>query len=280
MATPDYTLMGLPEVSTATGTPDECFDEFADSSVTGSPNNSTGTLGTDYRMSWTNKIKAMLKGLSTTRGVIPYYGASGWAALSPGTSGYVLTSNGAGADPSYQAASGGGGHIFVVNSACTAVANTNVQASLLSGGTTVGSLTFAANSLAAGNEIVSTLFGTITTSGTGSLTIKVMLGSSVIAQCTHTAGSATSGMYWNYGVPIRVFIQSSGATGKAICQGLSAIGSLGSLVLNASGTTNAATSQVTIDTTSSLNFDIQALWGAASSSNSMQILGGSVSVIS
>ena len=45
----------------------------------------------------------LLDFISSTRGVVLYRGASGWAALSPGTSGYVLKSNGAGADPSYAA---------------------------------------------------------------------------------------------------------------------------------------------------------------------------------
>lgn len=43
----------------------------------------------------------LLDWLSSTQGVILYRGASGWAALSPGTSGYVLQSNGSGADPSW-----------------------------------------------------------------------------------------------------------------------------------------------------------------------------------
>jgi len=41
--------------------------------------------------------------LGTTRGSIPYRGASGWTGLAPCTSGYVLKFNGAGADPSCQA---------------------------------------------------------------------------------------------------------------------------------------------------------------------------------
>ena len=45
--------------------------------------------------------------LGTTRGSIAYRGASGWVILAPGTAGYVLTSNGSGADPSYQAVGGG-----------------------------------------------------------------------------------------------------------------------------------------------------------------------------
>ena len=52
---------------------------------------------------------ASLDTIGSTRGSILYRGASGWAILTPGTSGHVLKSGGAGADPSYQAESGGGG---------------------------------------------------------------------------------------------------------------------------------------------------------------------------
>lgn len=40
--------------------------------------------------------------IGSTRGQILYRGASSWQALAAGTSGYVLTANGAGADPSWQ----------------------------------------------------------------------------------------------------------------------------------------------------------------------------------
>lgn len=46
--------------------------------------------------------------VGNTRGAIPYRGASGWTVLTPGTAGTILTSNGAGADPSYAAASSAG----------------------------------------------------------------------------------------------------------------------------------------------------------------------------
>lgn len=45
--------------------------------------------------------------ISSTRGVLAYRGAAGWAALAPGTSGHVLTSQGAGADPVWAAPAGG-----------------------------------------------------------------------------------------------------------------------------------------------------------------------------
>lgn len=41
--------------------------------------------------------------IGSTRGSLIYRGSGGWAAVTPGTAGHVLTSNGAGADPSYQA---------------------------------------------------------------------------------------------------------------------------------------------------------------------------------
>lgn len=53
----------------------------------------------------------MLDWLGATRGSVLYRGASGWAALTPGTSGYSLVSNGAGQDPSWQQITGGGAGI-------------------------------------------------------------------------------------------------------------------------------------------------------------------------
>jgi hypothetical protein len=54
-------------------------------------------------------LSAILDGISSTRGSVLYRGASGWAALAPGTAGQVLQTGGPGADPSWVAQSGGGG---------------------------------------------------------------------------------------------------------------------------------------------------------------------------
>lgn len=54
-------------------------------------------------------VSEYLDALGSTRGSLLYRGSAGWTTLPPGTSSHVLTSNGAGADPSWQAASGGGG---------------------------------------------------------------------------------------------------------------------------------------------------------------------------
>jgi len=45
----------------------------------------------------------VLDWIGSTRGAVLYRGVSGWAILGPGTAGDALVSNGAGADPSYQA---------------------------------------------------------------------------------------------------------------------------------------------------------------------------------
>ena len=59
---------------------------------------------------WKNStLSTLLDTIGSTRGSILYRGSSGWSFLTPGTSGYVLTSNGSGADPTWSPASGGGG---------------------------------------------------------------------------------------------------------------------------------------------------------------------------
>lgn len=46
-------------------------------------------------------IQTLLDGISNTQGSILYRGASAWTALSPGTAGQVLSTGGAGANPSW-----------------------------------------------------------------------------------------------------------------------------------------------------------------------------------
>lgn len=57
-----------------------------------------------------NTLTQVLDGTtSNTQGSILYRGASAWSALGPGTSGQVLSTNGAGANPSWVTGGGGGG---------------------------------------------------------------------------------------------------------------------------------------------------------------------------
>lgn len=78
----------------------------ADGSIT-ITNGSFG-VATDADLSVDEQV--VLDSISTTQGSILYRNATDWVALTPGTAGYVLTTNGAGANPSW-AAGGGGGDI-------------------------------------------------------------------------------------------------------------------------------------------------------------------------
>ncbi len=71
-------------------------------------------------------VSALLDWLGSTRGSLLFRGASGWTIVAPGTSGYVLTANGTGADPTYQAASGGGGSGVSTTVTALGLSGTNV----------------------------------------------------------------------------------------------------------------------------------------------------------
>lgn len=66
-------------------------------------NSSITIAGTSVSLGGSIIATSILDSIGSTRGSILYKGASGWAILTPGTSGYVLTSAGAGADPSWAA---------------------------------------------------------------------------------------------------------------------------------------------------------------------------------
>lgn len=71
---------------------------------------------------------AQLDAITATRGSILYRGASGWVGLAPGTSGYHLRTNGAGADPTWEAVSAGGGGLeFDARYSATAQATNSGQ---------------------------------------------------------------------------------------------------------------------------------------------------------
>ena len=71
--------------------------------------------------SWKNvTLSAALDTISSTRGTVLYRGASGWAALPPGTAGQFLKTNGAGADPAWASGGGGGGATLLATVTTTA----------------------------------------------------------------------------------------------------------------------------------------------------------------
>lgn len=70
----------------------------------------------------------ILDTISSTRGTVLYRGATGWAALATGTDGYVLTTHGAAADPTW--AAGGGGTALSANSLTSLTGQTLTLATL------------------------------------------------------------------------------------------------------------------------------------------------------
>jgi hypothetical protein len=61
----------------------------------------------------TAEVQEILDEISSTQGTILFRGAADWQALAPGTAGYFLQTNGAGADPAWAAGGGGGGGSIV-----------------------------------------------------------------------------------------------------------------------------------------------------------------------
>lgn len=98
-------------------------------SITATNLSASAMVGTDSNKKMVSSTLTVaeanaLHGLASTRGGIIYRGAVGWSVLAPGTAGQVVTSNGAGSDPSYQDPAGGGGGL-----SAGAVMNAHVNAS-------------------------------------------------------------------------------------------------------------------------------------------------------
>lgn len=87
-------------------------------------------------------ISQILDWISSTQGAILYRGASAWAALGPGTSGQLLSTNGAAANPSWITASGTG----TVTSVAVSASGTGIS---VSGSpiTTAGTITLSISAL-------------------------------------------------------------------------------------------------------------------------------------
>jgi hypothetical protein len=120
---------------------------------------------------------SVLDWIGTTRGAVFYRGAAGWAILAPGTSGYVLQANGAGADPTWVAAAASGWAPITTakTGAYTAVKNDVV----LANGTFTVDLTAAAT-VANGGIIV------VKNTGTGVITVDANASETIDGALTRT----------------------------------------------------------------------------------------------
>jgi len=89
-------------VATSTTTPALSFSLTSAAANTIFGNNTSGTAAPAYY-----GISSYLDTFGTTQGSILYRGATGWVVLAPGTSGYVLQTNGSGSNPTWTAVASG-----------------------------------------------------------------------------------------------------------------------------------------------------------------------------
>lgn len=78
-------------------------------------------------------LSSVLDGLSSTQGAVLYRDSSGWAALTPGTSGQVLTTGGTGANPAWMNGGSGSGDPYEA----TPTIPVTGQFTLINGGSSV-----------------------------------------------------------------------------------------------------------------------------------------------
>ena len=89
-------------VATSTSTPALSFSLTSAAANTIFGNNTSGSAAPAYY-----GISSYLDTFGTTQGSMLYRGASGWVVLAPGTSGYVLQTNGSGSNPTWTAVASG-----------------------------------------------------------------------------------------------------------------------------------------------------------------------------
>jgi hypothetical protein len=161
----------------------------------------------------------------------------------------------------------------------TPVVNTTSQTSILAGiGSTQGSLTIPANSLLPGKYINIDLFGQYSSTGNApTIQFVFLLGGVVIATTVPvTISTSNTNVMWHIHCPSKFQVQSIGTSGKII--GRAVLVGIGASNFSAYATQPGPPSigAATINTTGALTFDVQVLWSTASTSNSIQFLGGAL----
>lgn len=111
-----------------------------------------------------SSITSLLDGaFSSTQGSVLYRGASAWLALAPGTDGQVLTTGGAGANPAWETAGGGGGEFvgslsYAGTTNCVWTRTSNASFADYSADTDCASPTVTGNVSAPGTKVPAVVF--------------------------------------------------------------------------------------------------------------------------
>lgn len=143
--------------------------------------------------------------VGTTRGSIAYRGASGWTILTPGTAGTILTSNGAGKDPSYASAADAGkvGQVlqtqYTANTAITANIPADTSIPTSSEGTQV--LSRAITPASSSSTIrVSAAIGGLAASSGAQFIASLFRGTTCLDVKAHTANAANNLVFVGFDV--------------------------------------------------------------------------------
>jgi len=127
-------------------------------------NNSGSTGAPAY-----NTLTSYLDTIGNAQGTLLYRGPTQWVPLAPGTSGYVLQTNGSGANPTWVAQSGGGGGVSSITGTASQILANGTTGTAQSGAVT---LTLPQN-ISATSSPQFTSLGIGTTAGPGSSGIAV-----------------------------------------------------------------------------------------------------------
>lgn len=152
--------------------------------------------------------------------------------------------------------------LYSQTTAGTAVTNTITQTSIMTG-TGTGSLTIPANSLSVGQVITLHGFAKVSTAPTSSLGFNILIGGTGYSAGTTPAASLTNIVYE---FTLTFTVTATGASGSVYpTLKIEPAG-------NISAPTTVATGALTVNTTLGMAVDLQATWGAASTSDSIQTL--------
>ena len=204
---------------------------------------------------------------SEAQGAVLYFNGTNWVVLGPGTSGQFLKTNGAGANPAWAAAAGGGGtsKVFSVAYDSQGVQNSAAATDFNATGQ------IPANTLTAGGILQlrgGGLFTTRNTTTSGEpLTLQVKYGSTTVAFFPMTLGPSATSQGWDF--DMEATVRSVGGSGTIVRIGnATARGIVTNTLLDTITCTGSAT-PITIDTTANTSITVNAQWGNADVSNSI-----------